>query len=368
MIGLLRTLRAALGRRAAPAAPVGPDPALPAARAALERALAGVRADDGLTDLRATSAEGQVMLEAARLVQRCAGGGAAEGEALARALAGLIAADGAPAGELAGAAEALLGVAVARAFALSAGQSLPAEVDGALAAGADALYRLQGEQDALPSPAPVHAILPGPRPVPCSLHDAVLAWGLDQGAPASAEDPRALRLAGRPPEGRPEPLAQERWSLWSWRETGLAVAHVRMLKRPARVFLDARRGRLSWDLPGLPLLSGEAGPRGRLETSRVDGRKLRLVAASAAEGWRRDVLGQGSRLIARDSGLQQICFTLADRLDLVKTADGWLGRADGLSLEIKVEPSWRWTLDAGVLSGVRDEGSEEIQTSFELRT
>ena len=212
------------------------------------------------------------------------------------------------------------------------------EVGPEIVAGIDALCRLLGEQDDLPDP--------GAVPV-------------DRAALLEA----AARLGLEPPV-----VATERLALWTWRDRGRAVAHVRMLRRPARILLDARAGQVAWDLPGLPLLRGSAGPGGALISARVDGRKLRLRAESAREGWHRELLGQGARLIVRDRGIKQIRFDLSGPLRYAPTTGGWDGQGEGLRLELRADPAWRWTLDEGRLVGHGEDAVAEVQVSFELRT
>lgn len=212
------------------------------------------------------------------------------------------------------------------------------EVGPEIVAGIDALCRLLGEQDDLPDP--------GAVPV-------------DRAALLEA----AARLGLEPPV-----VATERLALWTWRDRGRAVAHVRMLRRPARIFLDARAGQVAWDLPGLPLLRGSAGPGGALISARVDGRKLRLRAEAADGRWRRELLVQGARWILRDRGLQQIRFDLPPTLRYAPVEGGWNGQGEGLRLEVRADPAWRWTLDEGRLVGHGEGAAAEAQTSLELRT
>ena len=70
----------------------------------------------------------------------------------------------------------------------------------------------------------------------------------------------------------------------------------------------------------------------------------------------------------RDEGLGRVVWMLGSAWRLEPTDAGYLGRADGLTLEIKLEPTWRWTLDGAMLQGVRGEGLPEVQSSFEIRT
>ncbi len=383
MTTLLHRLTRALDRLRGGDAPAGPDPASPLARALISAVgppgtepRYAEAARQGLIGAHASTPEGAVLLEAARVVGSCAAGETADPRLLEEAARGLLGPDGAARGDLPALLDAVAALALARAWLHRRALALPPEAEAALVRGADLLYRLQGEQDGLPTvmepvDAPSDPLIPGPCPLAWSLRDAVLAWGLDEGAPASDADPLARALAGRAPEGTPGRLAGDRWALWTWRETGLAVAHTQTLRRPTRLFLDARTGGLRWDMPGLRLLSGglvEGAPaRGALQSARVDGRKLRLVCADPTRGWSRDVLAQGARVIVRDKGIQQIRF-IVPSFDYARTADGWLGRGSGLSLEIKVEAGVRWTLDGGALLGLREGEAGEVQASFELRT
>lgn len=292
--------------------------------------------------------------------------GADDARALLASLSGALGPDGAPLGRPEDARDALWCAALARLRLIRDGQPVAPEAEGLLISGIDALYHLQGEQDALPGGSPE----PSP-PLSWTLYRALLAWGLDSGAPPAGDDPLALALAG-PSPGAPAALSGPRWAMWAWRSTGLAVAHSLVAKRPGRVFADGREGRVSLDLAGLPVVTGEStvgdgdGAGGELETARVDGRKVRLV--SRAPTWARDALVQGSRLVVRDEGMGRVAWQIGADWTLEETATGYLGRAAGLSLEIKPDPAWRWTLTGGALQGVRGAGPAEVQTSFEIRT
>lgn len=290
-------------------------------------------------------------------------------EALLANLAAQLGPDGAPRWGMARAEAALWGAALGRARLIRAGRPVPPQQEGLLISGIDALYHLQGDQDALPGA----AASDGP-PLAHTLYRALLAWGLDGGAPPPGEDPLAAALAGpgAAPLPSPAPLTGARWAMWAWRSTGLAAAHIALAKRPGRVFMDGREGRVALDLSGLGVVTGEVsvgdgdGAGGALTVARVDGRKARLVATGPT--WSRDALAQGSRLIVRDQGLHRVAWLIGPSWRLEASDAGYTGRADGLSLEIKLEPSWRWTLDGAVLQGVRGEGLAEVQTSFEIRT
>lgn len=259
--------------------------------------------------------------------------------------------DGAPKGDPEVAVVALLDAFQARAELIQRGIAFPPDLDSLLVSGSNALSRLLGEQDGLPGPlASTAPRAPGPRPGPWALHDAARA------------------ITGEEGLEEPAPLAGDRPALWTWRATGLCVAHARVLQRPSRVFLDACSGWLQWDMPGLGLLAGGVEREdGRLAVSRVDGRKLRMVASGRDQAWTRDVLVQGARLIARDRGLAELSWRLHPGLVLEETPEGWTGRGGDLSLEIKVERAWRWRLEGTHLTGTRGDGPPEVQTSLELR-
>ena len=103
-----------------------------------------------------------------------------------------------------------------------------------------------------------------------------------------------------------------------------------------------------------------------MEIARIDGRKVRLAARGIA--WSRAALLEGARLVVRDAGLDRVAFHPGKEWALTATETGARGVAGGLTLEIKLESGWRWTVEAGLIQGTRGSGPAEIQSSFELRT
>ena len=279
----------------------------------------------------------------------------------------LVGEDGAPQDEAAGVARALWVAALVRAW---AARPLPSAAEAAFVAGVDALWRLSGELGTPPGPPSPRrgAILPlGPAPLPWTLHNLAVAWGLDPGGPAASGDPAAA-LGAPSPTGNPERLAQKAWAASAFRASQQGVGWSVMLGQPGRVYLDARTGWLQWDLGGLRVLSGKAGSQnaGQLDVARVDGRKLRLVAAGA---WRRDVLVSGSRLISRDRGQYGLRWRLGDPWALTPSATGYTAKAPGCTLEIGLDPTWTWTLEDREIHGnPGPSGAAEVSSSFEVRS
>jgi len=138
-------------------------------------------------------------------------------------------------------AESLWYVAIARAVTRANGGAFPADADAAFVRGARCLERLAGELGTLPAlgEAPLGDLLAAATPLPWSLWNLARAWGLDDGAPAPDADldPRLAWLSADASGGAPE-VAGKTWSMWVFRESGLAVAHMRIKNRPSRVVAE----------------------------------------------------------------------------------------------------------------------------------
>ncbi|MDP2304686.1 MAG: heparinase II/III family protein [Pseudomonadota bacterium] len=315
-------------------------------------------------------------------------------------------------------AETLWYVAVARAVARANGASFPTVADAALVRGARFLERLAGELGALPplGEAPLGDLLDVPgRPLAWGLWNLVRAWGLDDGPPAphADDDPRVAWLApGVPHPAGPlaEPLSHEAagktWSMWVFRESGLAVAHMRIKNRPSRVV--AAMGtplrsthdthvaplHLLWDVgdasvladpgpsqgagrlaswlrsPGahnVLLLDGHAVAEGvpaSLGVARVDGKKARIEGSHT--GWHRlrvpltherDVLLNQARLIVTDrlvpAGRRvgrhavRLSWQLGPGWSLTPEGTGYLAKRGDLTLVIQLPAALAWSVHSG---------------------
>ncbi|MES2641983.1 MAG: heparinase II/III family protein [Myxococcota bacterium] len=312
-------------------------------------------------------------------------------------------------------AETLWYVAVARAVARANGASFPTGADAALVRGARFLERLAGELGTLPAlgEAPLGDLLhiPG-RPLAWGLWNLVRAWGLDDGPPApdAADDPRVAWLAPYAGHLSGEPVAHEvagkTWSMWVFRESGLAVAHMRIKNRPGRVVADMGAPlrathdthvaplHLLWDVgdtsvladPGPSdgagslaawlrsaeahnglVLDGHALPDGAAATlgvARVDGKKARIEGSHV--GWQRlrvpltherDVLLNQARLIVTDrlvpAGRRvgrhavRLSWQLGPGWTLTPEGTGYLAKRGDLTLVIQLPAALAWSVHTG---------------------
>ena len=205
--------------------------------------------------------------------------------------------------------------------------------------GHGARSRLGGDSGSLPGPAPGPALLPlGPAPLPHTLRNLCLAWGLADGAPARVDDPACSRLAGEVPPGEPAPMDDEHWQWWTWPGSGICVGHIRVADRRVRIRVDAREGLVALDLDDAPLAWSTAGP-GRLAVAHVDGPKLQALI-DVGRGTRREVRVQRSRVAVRDQGTPSVRWHLADHLVLRPTEEGYV--ADDGAISVLVDPEWTW--------------------------
>lgn len=288
----------------------------------------------------------------------------------------LVGPDGAPTAEPAVAARALWAVALARSWADSKGCAVPADLTGALLQGSTCLWRLCGDTGSLPAagPAPL-ALLPlSPVALPLTLRGLVLAWGLDQGKPVCLEDPAVLRLAGHQCSGDPSPMAPDgQWRLWSWRSTGMAVAHAQVKGHSGRGWFRQSSGRAQWDLDGEPLVIGQRAPLS-LTVARVDGPKARVIAvvpgvdAQADHRAERELLWRQARFVVTDRGVQRIDWELGPGWALSPDDKGdWSATQGARSLHVKLDgQGWTWTVDDRRIVGHGDP-AVAVRSIFELR-
>lgn len=317
-------------------------------------------------------------------------------------------------------AETLWYVTLARAVSRANGASFPTGADAALVRGARFLERLAGEIGELPAlgEAPLGDLLDVPgRPLAWTLWNLVRAWGLDDGPPAPKADddprvawlsPNAGRLATEPPSHE---AAGKSWSMWVFRESGLAVAHMRIKNRPGRVVAEMGTPvwptpathvaplNLLWDVGETSVLadpgpSEGAGPLARwlrspeahnglrldglpsvehtrsdsvattLGVARIDGKKARIEGSHL--GWHRrrvpltherDVLLNQARLIVTDRLVPaghrvgrhavRLSWQLGPGWVLTPDGTGYLARQDDLTLVIQLPSALVWSVRSG---------------------
>jgi hypothetical protein len=274
--------------------------------------------------------------------------------------------------ELTTLAEALWAVALARAWGDRNHVATASEVDGALIAGADLLWRVGGETGGLPHQAQPHLLPLSATPLPHTLHNLVLAWELDRGVPASTGDNSCLRLAGRIPAGTPEPFAIDDWCQWSWRAAGICVGHANIVGRRGRALMDARRAQVTWDVDGFDVVEGHRSSA-RLDQARTDGPKLRarmiLDESKPDVPASRDALFRQQRLVVEDEGATELRWTVPAAWGLCPDDGGFAGTRGGLRLVVQLDPSWTWTLETGATSTDicgRGPATPAVRSSFEV--
>jgi hypothetical protein len=287
----------------------------------------------------------------------------------------------------------LWAVAFARAVTRANGASFPADADAAFARGTRFLADLAGEIGVLPSigESPSPDLLSTKTPLPWTLRNLALAWGLDTGVPApgAAADPRLGWLRGRP-AGPPESWSGKTWAVWSYREGSVGIGWLLIKGQPSRVVLDAGLGSgalshpgtlsLHWQVGAVGVLSDpgtgagatdlceasrsilahnclsllEATPsESGLDRARVDGKKAKMEgwATVGAQRQTRDVLLNQSRLLVTDrletGGRVQLTWQLGPGWVLEKTAEGYTGKNGTLSLVILLPMGLEWRLLEG---------------------
>lgn len=297
-------------------------------------------------------------------------------------------------------------VAIARAVARANGSALPAEVESAWVGAVRYLAALAGDLGRLPAlgDAPGIDILAlNDYPIAWSLQNLMGAWGLDEaeGAPRGADDVRSALLGATPPRppapavkpdlkateefrgarAKAMPAAPPRgWAMWTWRETGIVVAHLPIKGLPARATFAASGGRgepmshpaplqVLYEVgehelladPGTAREAGELaewiastgahnGLRdgdGELTLARVDGKKARMEGITG--DWSRVALLNQQRLILTD----RVTTTRRQRVRLTwQLGEGW-----------DVKPGDKaWTLTRGPITVIA-KLAEELQWS-----
>lgn len=328
-------------------------------------------------------------------------------------------------------AEALWYAVLARAISRANGAAFPSHADAAIARGSRYIERITGEIGRIPSigEAPAARVLAADAPLAWSLWNIACAWGLAEGdpAPGAERDPR-LDWLGLPAPAASADAAPRSWAMWSFREAGDAVAHMRIKGRPGRVIVQAGGSetgsplahavplQVLWDVGGAAVLAdpgsdpgpnaallrslaahgalivdgGEPGVRvpATLDVARVDGRKARIEGRHL--GWaglehRREVLLNQARLIVTDvivpTGRRagrhalRLRWQLGAGWAIEPDGAGWIARNDGLTLVIQLPAELSWTLAEGWADGpapcfIGDGGMDREATfasSFEIR-
>jgi len=257
----------------------------------------------------------------------------------------------------------LWATALARGWVEAGGGSLPQAAEDALVRGVLALWRIGGDTGSLPI-ASTTALLPlGPAPLSHTLRDLCLAWGLDDGEPATTDDPACLLLAGSLPAGTPESMCGPDWRLWTWRSAGAAAAHRVIRKQPSRVWYSATAQEVDWTHGGASVVSGKL-PTGILKVGRVDGNQATLIHLPPTGIV--DMRLRQARLSITQSGSASVTWDIPEDWEL--TADdkgGYTGKRGKVTLIVKLDPSWQWSLSGRQLVGRGD--PERVKYSFELR-
>lgn len=338
---------------------------------------------------------------------------AAEGlSGLGRDLPRLVHADGAPVDDApARLLEVLWLVAIARAVAFTNGAAFPSAAEAALVRGARCCERLAGALGTLPAlgDAPLgDALACTDAPLAWSLWNLVVGWRLDVGgAPGADVDPRLAWLGVSPPE--PATDALKTWSMWVFRESGLAVAWMPIKGRASRVVAEMGSPatpspsthiaplNLLWTVGSTEVLadpgSATRGPRAswlrsprshnallldghtladvvpsELVVARVDGKKARIHGRHL--GWQRfrvpltherDVLLNQTRLIVTDRLVAtrarvgrhavRLAWQLGPGWKLTRDDAGFTGKNGDLTLVIKLPTTMAWAVMEGDEAG-----------------
>lgn len=305
-------------------------------------------------------------------------------------------------------AETLWYVAIARAVARTNGGGFPGDADAAYARGARCLERLAGELGTLPAlgEAPFGDLLAADAPLPWSLWNLARAWGLDDGhvAPGADVDPRLGWLSADPGSAAPE-AAGKTWGMWVFRESGLAVAHMRIKNRPARVVAEMGSPsvvsasshvaplHVLWDVGDVAVLAdagpSEGAPHGErlrspaahnvllldghtlaeavpaeLGVARVDGKKARIEGRHT--GWHalrvpltheRDILLNQARILVTDRLVPtrprvgrhavRLSWQLGPGWTLTPEGSGFVAKNGDLTLVIQLAAGLAWRVHEG---------------------
>jgi len=162
----------------------------------------------------------------------------------------------------------------------------------------------------------------------------------------------------------PDPInASVDWAAWAWRDSDAAVAHAMLRDTPSRIWVSADG--LRWDWGNECLVQVGLPTAGRLERARVD--KPRFATSQTGPGWTRMLEARKARLIIRGTHETQgrIHCQLATGWAVSNTSDGVEAILGDRSLQVQLDPGWRWTVADSVVQGEGPPGP--VRCSFELR-
>ena len=158
------------------------------------------------------------------------------------------------------------------------------------------------------------------------------------------------------------------WRAWSWRSSGITVAHCRIQDEPSRVWVNATHCAFQWDWGAQTIVhaSLEPGPSpATLTRTRVDAPSF--VAAFNTGTTERTLTARKARIIVRDQLTvpTTIRWNIAKDWTLAPDAKGYIATRGEHSLIIKLDSEWRWRLDGSTIVGTGT--TERLRCSFELR-
>jgi hypothetical protein len=158
------------------------------------------------------------------------------------------------------------------------------------------------------------------------------------------------------------------WRAWSWRSSGITVAHCRIQDEPSRVWVNATHCAFQWDWGAQTIVhaSLEPGPSPAILTrARVDAPSF--VAAFNTGTTERTLTARKARIIVRDQLTvpTTIRWNIAKDWTLAPDAKGYIATRGEHSLIIKLDSEWRWRLDGSTIVGTGT--TERLRCSFELR-
>ncbi len=298
--------------------------------------------------------------------------------------------------------QALMLVAVARTMTRANGAAFPTSAEAALVAGARFLERLGGDLGYLP-PLGVYGpedLLPGVGGGGRGLWSYVVGAGLQSGEAGPELFATALGAGGS--EGQPEPSSGSTWAMWTWRESGVVAAFLKVKSQPSRVIANFGAPRPSeqshhapmsvlWELGDLALLADPGTPGddpgaevaagavahgclqvdGRpeasgavLDVARVDGKKARIEGHH--EGWRlsrsplrheRELLLNQARLLCTDrlvslgrstsSETLRLCWQLGPGFAVERAEKGFIAKNGKIQLQILLPTALEWSVELG---------------------
>ena len=270
--------------------------------------------------------------------------------------------DGPGTGSPAQLARAAWAVALAKAWSQANNSLLHRDVDGAWLRAVNALWRIGGDAGALPDDPSTCALLPlGTTPLPHTLRNLAVAWGMEAGPPAAVTD-LACELLAQDLTGQADSMAAADWRMWSWRASDVSVSHRLIRKKPARVWCSAPQQQLHMSLGDLALLC-TAMPQGTLRVARVDGNQATWLYDHGQHT--RDIRLRQARVSITDTGLSSVRWELPNSECTPNDKGFEAPIPGGGQLIVKTDPQWRWVIQDGALIGTGP--PERVRYSFEIR-